>query len=69
MDFDVSEEMQTLLQMVRSFMDAEVIPLEGEMLHGDATDAGHRGGRARKTRSARWACGRRTIPSSWAVSV
>ena len=35
MDFDVSEEMQTLLQMVRSFMDAEVIPLEGEMLHGD----------------------------------
>ena len=35
MNFDVSEEMQTLLQMVRSFMDAEVIPLEGEMLHGD----------------------------------
>ena len=35
MDFDVSEEMQTLLQMVRSFMDAEVIPLEGEMLHGE----------------------------------
>ena len=35
MNFDVSEEMQTLLQMVRSFMDAEVIPLEGEMLHGE----------------------------------
>jgi alkylation response protein AidB-like acyl-CoA dehydrogenase len=35
MDFDVSEQMQTILEMVRSFMDAEVIPLEGEMLHGD----------------------------------
>jgi acyl-CoA dehydrogenase len=36
MDFDVSEKMQTILQMVRTFMDVEVIPLEGEMLHGDA---------------------------------
>ena len=35
MDFDVSEQMRTILVMVRSFMDAEVIPLEGEMLHGD----------------------------------
>ncbi len=35
MDFDVSEKMQTILDMVRSFMDTEVIPLEGEMLHGD----------------------------------
>jgi alkylation response protein AidB-like acyl-CoA dehydrogenase len=35
MDFAVSEEMQTMLKMVRSFIDAEVIPLEGEMLHGD----------------------------------
>ncbi|RPI11785.1 MAG: acyl-CoA dehydrogenase [Actinobacteria bacterium] len=42
MDFDVSEEMETMLAMVRSFMDAEVVPLEGEMLHGDraALDAG-----------------------------
>jgi acyl-CoA dehydrogenase len=35
MDFDVSEQMRTILVMVRSFMDADVIPLEGEMLHGD----------------------------------
>jgi acyl-CoA dehydrogenase len=35
MDFAVSEELQTILKMVRSFMDSEVIPLEGEMLHGD----------------------------------
>ena len=68
MDFDVSEKMQTILQMVRSFMDAEVIPLEGEMLHGDPADAGARRWPARRTRSARWACGRRTIRSSSAVS-
>jgi acyl-CoA dehydrogenase len=36
MDFDVSGKMQTILTMVKAFMDAEVIPLEGEMLHGDA---------------------------------
>ena len=35
MDFEISQKMQTILEMVRSFMDAEVIPLEGEMLHGD----------------------------------
>jgi acyl-CoA dehydrogenase len=35
MDFDVSEETQIMLDMARAFMDAEVIPLEGEMLHGD----------------------------------
>jgi alkylation response protein AidB-like acyl-CoA dehydrogenase len=35
MDFELSEKMQTILDMVRTFMDAEVIPLEGEMLHGD----------------------------------
>jgi len=35
MDFDISEKMQTILEMVRSFMDSQVIPLEGEMLHGD----------------------------------
>ena len=34
MDFQPSEEMQTMLAMVREFMDSEVIPLEGEMLHG-----------------------------------
>ena len=35
MDFDVSEETQTMLEMARSFLEADVIPLEGEMLHGD----------------------------------
>jgi acyl-CoA dehydrogenase len=36
MDFDISEKMSTILEMVTAFMDDEVIPLEGEMLHGDA---------------------------------
>lgn len=35
MDFEVSEQMRTILEMVGSFMDGEVISLEGEMLHGD----------------------------------
>jgi hypothetical protein len=33
-DFEVSEKMSTMLAMIREFMDREVIPLEGEMLHG-----------------------------------
>jgi acyl-CoA dehydrogenase len=37
MDFDLSEKMTTILEMVEKFMDAEVIPLEGLMLHGDLT--------------------------------
>ena len=36
MDFAISEKMQTILEMVTAFMDSEVIPLEGEMLHGDS---------------------------------
>ena len=35
MDFEISEQMTTILEMVRDFMDHVVIPLEGEMLHGD----------------------------------
>jgi alkylation response protein AidB-like acyl-CoA dehydrogenase len=35
MDFAVSDKMQTILDMVNGFMDDEVIPLEGEFLHGD----------------------------------
>jgi alkylation response protein AidB-like acyl-CoA dehydrogenase len=35
MDFEVSPEMATMLAMIRDFMDREVLPLEGEMLHGD----------------------------------
>ena len=34
MDFQVSEQMSTMLAMIREFMDREVIPLEGEMLFG-----------------------------------
>jgi alkylation response protein AidB-like acyl-CoA dehydrogenase len=36
MDFSVSDKMQTILDMVGEFMDREVIPLEGEFLHGDS---------------------------------
>ncbi len=35
MDFEVSEKMQTILAMVDEFIANDVIPLEGEMLHGD----------------------------------
>jgi acyl-CoA dehydrogenase len=34
MNFEISDTMQTVLPMVRTFMDDEVIPLEGEFLHG-----------------------------------
>ena len=40
MDFQVSEEMSVRLAMIREFMDQEVIPLEGEMLHGDPQTLG-----------------------------
>lgn len=35
MDFDMSDEMETMLGMVGEFVDRELIPIEGEMLHGD----------------------------------
>jgi alkylation response protein AidB-like acyl-CoA dehydrogenase len=35
MDFDVSEKMQTILAMVRGFMDSAVVPLESVMLHDE----------------------------------
>ncbi len=35
MDFSPSDDMLTMLDMVNRFIDEEVIPLEGEMLHGD----------------------------------
>jgi len=35
MDFEVSDKMQTILLMVNEFVEKELIPLEGEMLHGD----------------------------------
>ena len=34
MDFELSEKMATILTMVGEFVRDEVIPLEGEMLHG-----------------------------------
>ena len=34
MDFEVSEKMETILTMVREFVDRELVPIEGEMLHG-----------------------------------
>ncbi|MFW2336338.1 acyl-CoA dehydrogenase family protein [Ilumatobacter sp.] len=40
MNFEVSEEMSVRLAMIREFMDREVIPLEGEMLHGDPQQLG-----------------------------
>jgi len=38
MDFEVSEKMETILTMVGDFMRDEVIPLEGEMLHGSSEE-------------------------------
>mgnify|MGYP001828767825 CR=1 FL=1 len=35
MDFSPSDDMLTMLAMVTRFIDEDVIPLEGEMLHGD----------------------------------
>ena len=36
MDFEISEKMDVILRMVSGFMTDEVIPLEGELLHGSA---------------------------------
>ena len=38
MDFEVSEKMEIILTMVGDFMRDEVIPLEGEMLHGSSEE-------------------------------
>ena len=35
MDFEISDKMQTILSLVNDFVERELIPLEGEMLHGD----------------------------------
>ncbi len=35
MDFEISDKMQTILSLVNDFVEGELIPLEGEMLHGD----------------------------------
>jgi alkylation response protein AidB-like acyl-CoA dehydrogenase len=36
MDFEVGEKMSTILAMVNEFVDRELVPIEQEMLHGDA---------------------------------
>ena len=65
MDFEVSEKMETILTMVREFVDHELVPIEGEMLHG-SPESVEALVTAAQARSARWGCGRRTIPSSTA---
>jgi len=57
MDFKVSEEMSTMLAMIREFMDREVIPLEGEMLHGSAAalEAGVKAAQAKVQQMGLWA--------------
>jgi len=56
-DFGVSEEMTVMLAMIREFMDREVIPLEGEMLHGDpgALEAGVKAAQAKVKQMGLWA--------------
>ena len=42
MDFEVSERMEVILTMVDEFVRDEVIPLEGEMLHGSPEELARR---------------------------
>jgi acyl-CoA dehydrogenase len=57
MDFRVSDEMTTILAMIKEFMDRDVIPLEGELLHGDAAtlEAGVRAAQAKVKQMGLWA--------------
>ena len=57
MDFDVSEEMTVRLAMIGEFMGREVIPLEGEMLHGDPAtlEASVRDAQAKVKQMGLWA--------------
>ena len=57
MDFDVSEQMTVRLAMIGGFMEREVIPLEGEMLHGDPAtlEAGVRAAQAKVKQMGLWA--------------
>ncbi len=41
MDFALSEKMTNMLAMVNEFVEREVVPLEGEMLHGDTETLQH----------------------------
>ena len=57
MDFELTEKMSTMLAMIREFMDLEVIPLEGEMLHGDPAtlEAGVKAAQAKVKQMGLWA--------------
>ena len=57
MDFAVSAEMKVMLDMIKDFMDREVIPLEGEMLHGDPAEleAGVKAAQAKVQQMGLWA--------------
>ena len=57
MDFEVSEQMSTMLAMIREFMDREVIPLESVMLHGDEAtlQAGVEAAQAKAKQMGLWA--------------
>lgn len=57
MDFSVSEEMAVRLEMIRDFMEREVVPLEAVMLHGDAADldAGVAAAQAKVKQMGLWA--------------
>jgi alkylation response protein AidB-like acyl-CoA dehydrogenase len=57
MDFEVSEQMSTMLAMIREFMDREVIPLESVMLHGDEAtlQAGVEAAQAKVKQMGLWA--------------
>jgi len=57
MDFRVSEEMQVRLDMISEFMDREVIPLEGELLHGtpESLAAAVAGAQAKVKQMGLWA--------------
>ena len=57
MEFEISEKMRTILAMVEAFMDAEVIPLEGELLHGEpaALDASVRRAQSKVRQMELWA--------------
>ena len=63
-DFEVSEEMCVRLAMIREFMDREVIPLEGEMLHGDPNTLADGRRRGAGQGQADGPVGTRTIRSS-----
>ena len=57
MDFSVSEEMSVRLEMIREFMEREVVPLENVMLHGDPAElqAGVEAAQAKVKQMGLWA--------------